>query len=206
MDSSMLYRPAGKWQVWAAFCGAVLVHIGAVVLADRSSAAAAADATEVPPDVIIVPIIDDPQPVDPIDPPRDLAPPPPPAIDSLFIEEQPLPPPVRQRLDRRSHVPVQAAAAAPRMTMTSAKVLAINAPRPEYPYEARRVRAIGSGVAVLTVDPATGHVTDVRMARSIGNVVLDNAAISGFRRWRFKPGTVSIVHTPITYTLTGASF
>ena len=44
------------------------------------------------------------------------------------------------------------------------------------------------------------------MSRSTGNAVLDNATISGFRRWRFKPGTVSQVQTPITYTLTGASY
>ena len=205
MDSSMFYRPGGKWQVCAAFCGAVLVHVAAVGMADRS-AAAPADAAEPLPDVIIVPIIDDPQPVDPIDPPPELAPPPPPTTESTFVDDYPSPPPVRQRLDRQPQRLVQPVAAAPRMTMASAKVLAINAPRPEYPYEARRVRAIGSGVAILTVDPVTGHVTDVRMTRSIGNVVLDNAAISGFRRWRFKPGTVSVVQTPITYTLTGASF
>jgi protein TonB len=93
-----------------------------------------------------------------------------------------------------------------RTTIGSARVLAISAPQPEYPYEARRQRATGSGIALLTIDPATGSVTDVRMLRSTGNAALDNATISGLRRWRFKPGTVSSVQSPITYTLTGASF
>ena len=205
MDSSMFYRPGGKWQVWAAACGAVLVHVGAVGLADRS-AAAVADMPDSPANVIVVPIIDDPQPVDAVDPPPELAPPPPPVTENAFTDEQPPPPPVRQRFDRPPQRLVPVAAAPPRLQMASAKVLALNAPRPEYPYEARRQRAIGSGIALLTVDPATGAVVDVRMVRSIGNAFLDNAAINGFRRWRFKPGTVSSVQTPITYTLTGASF
>ena len=206
MDPSMFYRPAAKWQISAAFCAAILVHVGVVGLADRS-AAAAADVTEVLPDVVIVPIIDDPQPVDQVDPPPDLALPPPPTTEDAFIEDHPPTRPVRQRFDRPAPQRAVVAAAAPaRLQMASAKVLATHAPRPEYPYEARRLRAIGSGVALLTVDPMTGRVTDVRMLRSIGNVVLDNATISGFLRWRFKPGTVSQVQTPITYTLTGASY
>ena len=205
MESAMFYRATGKWQVWAALCGAVLVHVGAVALANRSTAAAAAVA-DVPPDIIVVPIIDEPQPLDPVDPPPDLTPPPPPTTESVFIEEQPTPPRVRQRFDRPPQRLVAATAAPTRMPMAAAKVLAIHAPRPEYPYEARRQRAIGSGIALLTIDTATGEVIDVQMVRSIGNVILDNATISGFRRWRFKPGTVSTVLTPITYTMTGASY
>jgi hypothetical protein len=36
------------------------------------------------------------------------------------------------------------------------KALAIYAPRPQYPYEARRRRQIGAGLAILDVDPNTG--------------------------------------------------
>jgi protein TonB len=96
--------------------------------------------------------------------------------------------------------------AAPRGPSGSPKAFALSAPRPEYPYEARRQRLTGSGVATLTIDTATGAVTSVTMARSTGSAVLDNATISGLRRWRFKPGTVSQVQTPITYTLTGATY
>lgn len=91
-------------------------------------------------------------------------------------------------------------------TIGAAKVSAISAPRPKYPYEARRQHATGAGVVVLNVDPATGFVTSVSMRQSTGNAVLDNAALSAFRRWRFKAGTVSIVQSPITFTMTGAQF
>jgi protein TonB len=92
------------------------------------------------------------------------------------------------------------------VSMSSAKAVAISAPRPEYPYEARRARLTGSGVALMTVNPSTGAVTDVMMAQSTGSAVLDNAATSAFRRWRFKPGTVARVRTPITFTMVGAQY
>ena len=38
------------------------------------------------------------------------------------------------------------------MSMSSAKAVAVSAPRPEYPYEARRSKITGSGVCVMTVD------------------------------------------------------
>lgn len=41
------------------------------------------------------------------------------------------------------------------------------------------------------------------MAPSTGNAILDRAAIDAFRKWRFKPGTVSHVRSPITFTMMG---
>ncbi|PYJ74513.1 MAG: hypothetical protein DME72_02675 [Verrucomicrobia bacterium] len=92
------------------------------------------------------------------------------------------------------------------MTMSRAKALAINAPRPQYPYEARSRHVTGSGVCVVTVDAASGNVTGASMTQSIGNSMLDDAALSAFRQWRFRPGTVSKVSIPITFTMTGASY
>ena len=89
---------------------------------------------------------------------------------------------------------------------SSLKALALSAPRPEYPYEARRQRTTGSGIAALTIDPVSGNVTDVRMTQSTGSATLDNATINALRRWRFKSGAMTRVQVPITYTLTGASF
>ena len=86
------------------------------------------------------------------------------------------------------------------------RALVTYAPRPAYPYEARRQRIIGSGIALLTVASADGNVVDVRMAQSCGSVILDNATLDAFRRWHFKPGTVERVQVPITYTLTGVSY
>jgi TonB family protein len=83
------------------------------------------------------------------------------------------------------------------------KALAIYAPRPAYPYEARAKRLTGSGVAILTIDPATGNVTTAEMAASTGVEILDDATISTFRRWRFKPGTIKKVEIPIVFSLSG---
>jgi TonB family protein len=90
--------------------------------------------------------------------------------------------------------------------VSSAKAFALSAPRPEYPYEARRQKITGDGVVVMTVDPVTGNVISVSMSRTTGSPFLDNAALAGFKKWRFKTGTVSSVTCPVTFTLTGASY
>jgi TonB family protein len=87
-----------------------------------------------------------------------------------------------------------------------ARGLAISRPRPAYPYEARAKREMGSGVAILTVDTPSGHVINAVMAPSTGSKLLDQAALSAFREWRFQPGIVSKVRIPITFTLTGVTY
>lgn len=83
------------------------------------------------------------------------------------------------------------------------RAVAISAARPDYPYEARRAGLTGAGVVVIELDSATGKVTSVRMDPSTGHAILDRAAIDAFMRWRFKPGTVSPVRTPIRFTVSG---
>jgi TonB family protein len=61
-------------------------------------------------------------------------------------------------------------------------------------------------VIVAEVDSASGNVTSCSVAQSTGSSILDNAATSAFRQWRFRPGTVSKVRIPITFTMTGASY
>ena len=90
--------------------------------------------------------------------------------------------------------------------VSRAKALALYAPRPQYPYEARSRHVTGSGVIVATVDAASGNVTSATVSSSTGSPILDNAATSAFRQWRFRPGTVSKVNIPITFTMTGASY
>jgi TonB family protein len=90
------------------------------------------------------------------------------------------------------------------LSHSEAKALAIFAPQPEYPAEARRHHITGNGVCMLTID-ASGNVTDATMVQSIGSSILDNAALSAFRRWRFKPGTDSKIKIPINFTMTNAS-
>jgi TonB family protein len=88
----------------------------------------------------------------------------------------------------------------------SVKALTLYAPKPSYPYEARRGGVTGSGVAQLSVNVASGGVVEARMLQSTGNAILDNATIETLRRWRFKPGVASNIDVPITFTLTGVSY
>lgn len=58
------------------------------------------------------------------------------------------------------------------------------------------------GTAVLIVDIESGLVKDAVMARSTGHAILDNAAVSAFRRWRFKPGAAPPkVRVPIGFSV-----
>jgi protein TonB len=97
----------------------------------------------------------------------------------------------------QSH-PLSAPVAAP-LSLSAAQAMALSAPLPEYPYEAKRANATGNGVCLMTVDTESGKVTDAMMTESTGNAVLDKVTTETFKRWRFKPGTVSQVRVPITY-------
>jgi protein TonB len=216
MKGPMLYRGGPKWQVLAAFGGALAVHAIAVGIAALKPVEPEAEVT---PDLEQIAEVTFEQPTqpEPTPPPEEMEEPepvdaPPEPIDTPeFVEEKPSPTPRKERTAPPKPVapiarPAVAGPPAGPMSMSSARAVAVSAPRPEYPYEARRSRATGSGVCVMTVDPSTGAVTSAVMAQSTGNPILDNAATSAFRRWRFKPGTVSKVRTPITFTMTGAQF
>jgi TonB family protein len=85
------------------------------------------------------------------------------------------------------------------LSLSAARALAISAPLPEYPYEAKHANITGSGVCAMIIDTASGKVTNAMMAQSTGNAILDKVTTETFRRWRFKPGSVSQVRVPITY-------
>lgn len=194
----LLFQPAPRWHLWLALGGAVAIHLTAVALAQKREVAAAEPPP--PPPMVVEATL---APPEATPPPEDIPlpePPPPPEVQPEFHEERtppPRPPPAAQKF-----TPIKAQA----MTMSRAKALAINSPRPQYPYEARSRRITGSGVCVVTVDPGSGNVTGASMTQSIGNPILDNAALSAFREWRFRPGTVSQVRIPITFTMTGAAY
>jgi TonB family protein len=107
-----------------------------------------------------------------------------------------------------SHNPIVAAtpekATAPeprKLSEKKARALAIYAPRPPYPELARANGLTGSGVVRVSVDPSSGVVAAVRMELSTGHIFLDDVALATFRKWRFRPGTVSQVRIPITFSL-----
>jgi periplasmic protein TonB len=203
MAKPLLYKPPPRWQLWAALGGALLIHIGAVIASIRHEKPPV-DLSDIP-TATVEATIEQPQ-DQPTPPPEDIPmpePPPMPDVQPEFHEEKPPPPRTQTKAG-----PVKAPQAGipGTMSITGAKAVAIFAPKPEYPYEARSRHITGSGVCVVTVDSGSGNVTDATMAQSIGNPILDNSTVSAFRRWRFRPNTVSRVKIPITYTMTGASY
>src|SRR5438477_7305189 len=195
----LFYRPPPPWFFWTAFGVAVGIHLTAVALAQKREAVAV-ELPPQPPQVVEATLA----PPEATPPPKDIPlpePPPPPEIKPEFVEER-TPPPRPPPEARQKFTPIKAQA----MTMSRAKALAVNAPRPQYPYEARSRKITGSGVCVVQVDAASGNVTGGSMTQSTGSPILDNAALTAFRQWRFRPGTVSEVKIPITFTMTGASY
>jgi protein TonB len=194
-----MYRPPPPWFFWTAFGAALAIHLTAVALAQRREAPAV-DLPPQPPTVVEAVLA----PPEATPPPEDIPipePPPPPDIQPEFVEERT--PPPRQPQNAQKFVPIKAPGP---MSLSRAKALALYAPRPQYPYEARSRHVTGSGVITMHVDPASGNVTSADVSQSIGSPILDNAAVSAFRQWRFRPGTASTVRAPITFTLTGASY
>ena len=203
---AFLYQPKQKWRVSLAFAAAMLIHFAAIAIAHVQRVEKPAEPSltdfpeitfETPPAEVVEPTPDDPEPL--LTPAQ---------TDQSFPEEKPTPPPIRRQTTKPIAPLMKSANSRPTeaLSFSSAKVLAINAPRPEYPYEARRQRITGSGVIVMTVDPVSGKVNSASLAKSTGSPFLDNAALAAFRRWRFKPGSVSSVTCPVTFTLTGASY
>jgi TonB family C-terminal domain len=199
MNPALLYRHHGRSIFWIAFVSALAIHIGAVALAKTKSPTTrlehfmpgevdildAPDRGPTPEEYIAPP------PLEKIHPDQD-----------AFREESYTPPPVRFYRKARPPSLLRGTTA----SLRSVKAMVAYAPRPVYPYEARRQRATGSGVALLTVDQTSGTVIDVIMIQSCGNGILDQSTLDAFRRWRFKPGSVTRVQVPITYTLMGVSY
>jgi TonB family protein len=93
----------------------------------------------------------------------------------------------------------------------------IYAPRLQFPAEALKEHAWGSGIFLLRVQINTGRVEQVIVGKTTGNKALDDAAIKGFSQWRFaanalKPtkftsvrlrpplnGREAIVEVPVTF-------
>jgi TonB family protein len=80
---------------------------------------------------------------------------------------------------------------------------AIYAARPDYPIEARHKHMTGAGVFAMHIR-RDGTVSSVSIIRSTGHKILDKAAIDAFIQWRFWPGTVTTVRTPINFSMKGA--
>jgi len=198
-NSAFIYRRPSKWPIATALGAAILIHLSAVAIAFHQESPATPSAATDSTTIGVYFAEDPPTPPDP-----DISVPPPvpvPAADFIepqetrrVIKTQRIPPPIRPFGQTRL------------AAVGNAKAFVLSAPRPDYPYEARSRHIIGSGVAVITVDPNSGLAVDAMMEQSIGNSILDNSTVSAFRRWRFKPGTPAQVRIPITFVLTGAHY
>ena len=201
MNSPLLYRSRGRWMFWTAFVCAIRIHLGAVVLAKNKLEITKVERFS-PPESDVEVIDAEPNPISPEDPVE------PPVVEQIppdqeiFSEENLKKPKLRAGKKVRPTSPVRGATASLRWV----KAMVTYAPRPIYPYQARRLRIMGSGKALLTVGSASGNVTDVFMLLSCGNVILDMATLDALRRWRFKPRTVVRVQVPLTYTLMRVSY
>ena len=211
MAGPLLYRPAPKWQAWAAFGGAVALHLSAVAIAAIHPKEVVEDLSQIPEAAVELSLEQQqPEPPQPTPPPEEEPPPPPPpeAVPEEkpeFVEEKPTPPPKRPPSTKPVAPIARPQTAGPTGPAPSGKAAMIFKPPIQYPFEARRAKVTGSGVIVVSVG-SDGSVSDASMGVSTGSPILDNAATSAFRRARFKPGTVPRVKIPITFTLSGASY
>ena len=86
---------------------------------------------------------------------------------------------------------------------TQAKHYALYAPRPEYPLAARTHHWTGAGIFACNIRP-DGTVASVDVLRSTGHEMLDQAAITAFRQWRFHPGDMKRIKIPINFWMNGS--
>jgi TonB family protein len=128
-----------------------------------------------------------------------------PAQSPSAPEESVISPSVARSANKAATEPAQAPPVPDKSVISPsvAKAVAIYAPRPAYPQEARSRRIAGSGVCVVSVDPASGGVTRASMAQSTGSPLLDKSVLSTVRTWKFKPRTVSNVRIPVEFTNDG---
>ncbi|HEY0256771.1 MAG TPA: energy transducer TonB, partial [Candidatus Methylacidiphilales bacterium] len=180
----------------------------------------AAEAAESPPQKVA----ETPPPPPELPPLPDIPPaePPPPALAEMPIPSVPIPPgqplPVPPRVVPTPAPPsVQAAPAvkkvvkAPRVTPpapAAPQEIAqadptdyLDAPRPDYPYNARRNHQQGTVELLVTLDSG-GRPGNVSIYRSSGWAILDESARAQvLQRWLFKPGNSSSVLVPIEFTM-----
>jgi periplasmic protein TonB len=202
MNAALIYRARSRWLSWVAFVCAVAIHLTAIAIAGNKSKPVVVD---VIPDSFGPPVVE----IDDTPPPRpeeEQTILPSVTDENEFTEENVARTPIHPR-QKIPVAPVVRSVGAGRPAQSgSVKALALYAPRPSYPYEARRSSVTGSGVAELTVNSESGNVIEARMSQSTGSSILDNATVATLRRWRFKPGIASNIAVPITYTLTGVSY
>src|ERR1700730_348897 len=203
MKTELIYRPNNRKLIWIAFVCAITIHLSAIAIATTKMKPVSLTSWDEA-DGSVVGIDTQPASAEEISPPEEVLSPPP---EDAFPQENSTPAPIHAH----RKTPISAIRSTNlgigRATHPgSVKSLTLYAPKPNYPYEARRGGTTGSGVVQLTVNVVAGNVIDARMTQSTGSTILDTATIEALRRWRFKPGVVETVSVPITFTLSGVSY
>lgn len=201
MNNPLSYRPNSRTPLLTAFAFAAVLHITAVALGAWRTEPGPSISPDKYTDVDIVAPPNQPESLPQEDIPL---PPAPPSIETPEFVEQPQP--IVHRPNVGQQRPIRPPGAPGSRTTGNPRAFALSAPRPEYPYEARRRGITGSGVVRLTIDSTSGTVTSATMMQSLGNAILDRSALSAFQRWRFRPGTPAVVTIPVTYTLSGVAY
>ena len=206
MAKAIFYKPRPRWHFVGSLAVAVAIELAAVAIANIHRAEAPPEEISMPSAPIDAVITELPPESTP--PPEEEPPPPPPPPDepTEFTIQEPTPPPRAPQAPPPKPRPKVAENKGTSYSGTVAYSSArdfVSAPRPVYPYEARRSKQTGSGRFVITFDDS-GSPTDVSAAQSTGSPILDQTSINTFMRWRCKPGTYHKVAVPITYTLSGA--
>lgn len=203
MNEAVIDRPNNRRLTWTAFACAITIHVTAIAIAESKSNPLVVNVIPDSFDPPVVGIDENPPPM----PQEEETMAPPITDESEFIEDNVKPLVVRPRKKAPVSPVVRSIGIGRGKTQSgSVKTRVLYAPKPNYPYEARRTGTTGSGIARLTVNSAVGVVIDVRIAQSTGSAILDNATLEALRRWRFKPGLAENVDVPITFTLTGVSY
>ena len=203
MNEAVIYRPNNRKLIWFAFACAITIHLGAIAIAEnRTKPTAMMSWGEPDGPPIDVEYGSPPPETETVLPPESNV-----IEDQEFTDENVSPQRARPR-KKMSLMPVVRSTGAGITSWHSGpvKALTLYAPKPSYPYEARRTGTTGTGVAHLTVNFSSGNVIDAQMSRGTGSTILDQVTLETLRRWRFKPGVAENVDVPITYTLSGVSY
>jgi len=82
------------------------------------------------------------------------------------------------------------------------KEVALHVVKPEYPYAARAYHLQGNGIYLLHLRP-NGTVRSVDVKKSTGYKILDDAVVTAYRQWRFRPDTTrTTITVPLSFTMT----
>jgi outer membrane biosynthesis protein TonB len=82
----------------------------------------------------------------------------------------------------------------------------VSKPQVVFPAVLRRTGMQGRGIYLLSIDPKTGIVSEVKVIKSTGYQQLDALFVMNFFQWKFQPGTITSAQIPRWYHITGRRY